>query len=64
MKCQDLFSSENKKKSKLFSALVVIGTLRVIQHFTTIIIYLPSQLHVLALSEQSEISVHSLKKVI
>ena len=29
MKCQDLFSSENKKKSKLSSALVVIGALRV-----------------------------------
>ena len=30
MKYQDLFSSENKKKkSKLSSALVVIGTLRV-----------------------------------
>ena len=28
MKYQDLFSSENKKKSKLSSALVVIGTLR------------------------------------
>ena len=29
MKYQDLFSSENKKKSKFTSALVVIGTLRV-----------------------------------
>ena len=31
MKCQDLFSSENnkKKKSKLSSASVVIGALRV-----------------------------------
>ena len=29
MKCQDLFSSEKKKKSKLLSALVVTGTLRV-----------------------------------
>ena len=29
MKSQDLFSSENKKITKLSSALVVIGTLRV-----------------------------------
>ena len=29
MKCQDLFSSENKKKSKLLFALVMIGALRV-----------------------------------
>ena len=29
MNCEDLFSSENKKKSKLLSALVVIGALRV-----------------------------------
>ena len=30
MKCQDLFSSDNKKKkSKLLSALVVIGALKV-----------------------------------
>ena len=33
MKCQDLFSSENKKKkkSKLSYALIVIGALRVNQ---------------------------------
>ena len=29
MKCQDLFSSENKKKSKLSSALVVNDALRI-----------------------------------
>ena len=32
MKCQDLFSSENKTKSKLSSALVVIDALRVNTH--------------------------------
>ena len=29
MKCQDLFSFENKKRSKLSSAIVVIGALKV-----------------------------------